>query len=72
MVCPELWARMVSTDETRLNTIKGIFSANAARNVFTDRILPKGYQSRINNTTGRLTAMGLLIRARIKKHRAKK
>jgi hypothetical protein len=69
---PAFWARMVRMDETRLNRIKGIFSVNATRKVFTDLILPKGYQSRINNTTGRLTAMGLLIRARIKKHRAKK
>jgi len=66
---PAVWAFRVRKDETRLNVRKGIFSMQTVRNDFKDRSLFNGYQSSISSTKGRLTAMGLLIRARMKKKR---
>ncbi len=59
-------ASIVSSDETKLNAIKGIFSMIAAKKALKDRILPKGYQSSMIRTAGRLTAIGLLNKARMK------
>jgi hypothetical protein len=50
-----------------LRAINGSFPITARRKVFNERIFSKGYQSRRSNTAGRLTAIGLLRRARIKK-----
>src|SRR5512143_2603426 len=58
---------MVITDEARLNARKGIFSIPASHKVLRDRILLMGYQSKISRTAGRVTAIGLLRRARMKK-----
>jgi hypothetical protein len=66
---PELCARRVRIDETRANAIKGTFSPTAFNRVLTDLILSKGYQSRISNTRGRLTAIGLLMSASAKYRR---
>jgi hypothetical protein len=55
-----------------LRAINGSFSITVFRNVFSDRILSKGYQSRRSKTTGRLTAIGLLSRARVKKARERR
>ena len=60
-------ARMVSSDEIKLNEINGSFSIHAGQNDFMDWILLDGYQSKISNTAGRETAIGLLNRARAKK-----
>ena len=64
------WAITVNMEEPMLRLINGSFSITTLSKVFRDRIFPKGYQSRRSKTTGRLTAMGLLIRARMKKQRA--
>jgi len=69
---PAFWARIVSTDEIRLNPINGSLSASAERNVSIDWIRLNGYQSKINRTAGRLTAIGLLNKARIKKPKEKR
>jgi hypothetical protein len=63
------WAKTVTIDEARLKAKKGSFSISIDRNAFRDRILFKGYQSKISRTTGRVTAMGLLNKARTKKAR---
>jgi hypothetical protein len=63
------WARTVMTDDARLIAKNGSFSISIDRNAFRDGILFKGYQSKISRTTGRVTAMGLLNKARIKKAR---
>jgi hypothetical protein len=69
---PSFCARKVSTDDITLNKIKGTFSANAARKLISDVIRLKGFQSMIRRTTGRLTAMGLLNRARMKNPRERR
>ena len=69
---PDFCARIVNIDEIMLRTINGSFPINAVLNVLKDVSLLKGYQSKISNTSGRLTAMGLLKRARMKKARVKK
>jgi hypothetical protein len=56
----------------RVNARKGSFSMNAVQDVLSDLVLLKGYQSKISRTRGRLTAIGLLIRARAKKPRAER
>ena len=65
-------ASIVNIDEIMLRTINGSFSIHAVLNVVKDVILLKGYQSKISNTSGRLTAMGLLKRARMKKARERR
>jgi hypothetical protein len=67
---PACWARTVRTEEAILRAINGSFPIKEALKVVKEVILPRGYQSRISRTTGRLTAIGLLRRARIKKPRA--
>ena len=64
------WARMVMTDKAMLKAKKGSFSITALFNELNDVVLPSGYQSSIRRTSGRVTAMGLLSRARMKKQRA--
>jgi hypothetical protein len=66
------WANTVRTDEVMLRAINGILSKNAFLNVLKEVIFPKGYQSKMSRTTGRLTAIGLLMIARVKKARVKK
>ena len=68
---PALWARTVSIDETILRLINGSFPIREVLNVLKEVILLRGYQSKISNTTGRLTAIGLLNRARVKKQSEK-
>jgi len=63
---------IVSIDEPMLRAMNGSFPITELRNVFREWILSRGYQSKIRSTTGRLTAIGLLIRARVKKQRAKR
>ena len=52
--------------------MNGSFSRNAVPNVLRDRILLKGYQSKISRTKGRETAIGLLNKDRIKNPMVKK
>ena len=72
MAPPAFCASNVSAEEIRTSAKNGTFSADTDRNVLRDLILSKGYQSRISRTKGRLTAIGLLIRARVKKRRERK
>jgi hypothetical protein len=69
---PAFCARIVRIDEPILSAINGALLITAFRNVFRDRIFSKGYQSKISKTSGRLTAIGLLNRARVKKRREKR
>src|SRR6266568_7158564 len=56
-------ADRATSDEIRHKAKNGSFSTTAACNVLNERIRCNGYHSRINSTTGRLTAIGLLNRA---------
>jgi hypothetical protein len=66
------WARIVTIDEAMLNAKNGTFSIRTVLKILEDVILSKGYQSNIKRIKGRLTAIGLLMRARIKKQRAER
>jgi hypothetical protein len=50
----------------------GSFSERADRKVFNERILLNGYQSKISRIMGRLTAIGLLSKAKMKNPKVKK
>src|SRR5512143_899944 len=72
MAPPAHRARIVRTPDMRLKVKKGIFSINVTSAALPRSSLRNGYQSRMSRTIGRLTAIGLLIRARIKKERDRK
>jgi len=65
-------AIIVTTDAAMLKAKNGSFSTNTDLKVVKEVNLLKGYQSKISTTIGRLTAMGLLIRARMKKQRERR
>ena len=63
---------IVNMDDPMHRAINGSFPIKAVINVLRERILSKGYQSRSSKIPGRLTAIGLLMRARMKKAQRKK
>jgi len=60
---------MLTVDISRLNTMNGIFSITKEIKYLMDCILLYGYQSRINNTAGRETAMDFAESAKTKRAR---
>jgi hypothetical protein len=67
MLPVDLRARTARKAAIRLRAKKGSFFIKEVLNVLREVILLKGYQSKSRSTAGRLTAMGLLRRARMKK-----
>src|SRR5512143_3222897 len=64
---PARCAMTVRTDEARLRTRNGVFSTIAERKVQGETTRLRGNQSRMRSTNGRVTAIGLLRSARMKR-----